>query len=413
MQKPQNNIIEASSGNGLLWLAGFVIFWNAISFTVAGVATAKLARELAKGEYGILLVYLFPAVGVMLLAWLVKSWLHERRFGKTTLMMDPFPGAIGGQVGGEIRIPVSLPPATRYDLHLQCLHSRETRNSKGQRSTSTSLEWQEQMEGRAETTTDGVTVRFLFDVPADLPEPTPKGSNWHHWKLSIGADVPGVDLDASFELPMHKSTNTSAIDIPGLARERQRSNTEKLQTVLNADYQNDTLYFDFPYGRDKASGVILLLAGLMFAGGGLAGAISEAGKGGLGFGMVLFFGIFILVGGAMLAGALYIPFNRLQVAIDPVNLHLRRHWLGWEVSRHEVAVDALRTIKLERRSSVSNGKQFTVYYRLVVADEAGKEWTVAESIPGRSLADAALGFMTTQPALRHLQQVQALKKSRS
>ena len=405
MGDTQNKVIYATGASDFKWLAGFALFWNAIAFTAAGAATTDLLPALKRGEYGILAVYLFPAVGLLLIGWTVKSWLHQRRFGKTALMLDPCPGAIGGQAGGEIMIPVSLPPDTRYEISLQCLHSRETRNSKGQRSTSTSLEWQEQMEARAESSAQGVKVRFLFDVPADLPEPTPKSNDWHHWKLSISADIPGVDLDASFELPMHKSTDTSTVEIPGLARERQRTRTEQLQAILNADFQNDTLFFDFPYGRDKTSAVILLIAGAAFAGAGVAVAMAEAGKGGLGFGLVLFCGIFVLSGAGMLAGALYIPFNRLQVAMDANHVHVRRHWLGWQVTNARLPIAGLRGVKMERRSSVSSGKQYTVFYRVVVLDSAGKTWPVAESIPGRSLAEAAVRFLLSQSPLKGLEEI--------
>lgn len=392
----------ASERSGLKGLIVFALFWNVISFAVAGAVTLDLPKAFAQGKYGALAVYLFPLVGVLLIGWVVKAWLHDRRFGKTALLMDPYPGAIGGQVGGAIVIPVAMPSDAVYRICIQCLQSRETRDSKGRRSVSTSLEWQDEMSGRVEPGSGDVRVRFCFDIPSDLPEPTPKAKQWYHWKLSVSADVPGVDLDASYELPMEKSNKSCSAPIPGLERERQRTRSEQLLKILNADYQNDTLYFDFPYGRDKASALILLLAGAGFSAAGIAVMIAEASKGGLGVGIALFASVFILAGGAMLVGAAYIPFNKLQIAIDPEAVHIRRFWLGFSLLRKQLAICELTELKMERRSSVNNGKQFTVYYRIVVKDNQGKTWTIAESIPGRNLAEETLRFLSGQTALKCL-----------
>ncbi len=396
-------ILYADANSSLKWMMVFALLWNAIAFLVAGSLTLQLPRELDKGNYAALIVYVFPLVGVLLIGWVIRTWLHDRRFGKTALILDPYPGAIGGQVGGEILIPVTLPDDVIYQVNIQCLHSKVTRNSKGERSTSTSLEWQDDMPARVEVSDDSqVRLRFCFDVPADLPAPTPKGDQWYHWQLSVSADVPGVDLDVSYELPMQPSTRTSAVRIPGLERERQRTRLERLQTLLGVDFQNDTLYFDFPYGRDKASALILLLAGAMFSGAGVGVLIAESGKDGLQFFITVFMSIFILVGCLMLLGAAYIPCNKLQVAIAQDAVHIRRFWLGLSVLNRRLPVEELKSLAIERRSSVNNGKRFTVYYRVVVVDQRGKRWPVAETIPGRTLAEETQRFLASHSVLREL-----------
>jgi hypothetical protein len=87
-----------------LWFArGFAIFWNAISSPVL----FAFQGELARGNQMRWIALLFPLVGLGLLVWAMRQTLGWRRFGMTLLGLDPFPGAIGGDVGGtvELRLP--------------------------------------------------------------------------------------------------------------------------------------------------------------------------------------------------------------------------------------------------------------------------------------------------------------------
>lgn len=56
-----------------------------------------------RGAYILVLVLLlFPLVGVGMLLVAFSSWRHYRYSGPSPLRLDPSPGASGGQVGGEI-----------------------------------------------------------------------------------------------------------------------------------------------------------------------------------------------------------------------------------------------------------------------------------------------------------------------
>ena len=58
-------------------------------------------------------------MGLGLLVWAVRQTLAWRCFGMTLLELDPFPGAIGGDIGGllELRLPYSP-----FRITLTCLY---------------------------------------------------------------------------------------------------------------------------------------------------------------------------------------------------------------------------------------------------------------------------------------------------
>lgn len=90
---------EAVAGMKLIW--GFAIIWNL--FTLPMLFTI-VPQELEKGNYAILAVLAFVLVGALLIYLAMKPTLEYRRFGKVLFEMDPYPGSIGGHVGGGIYV---------------------------------------------------------------------------------------------------------------------------------------------------------------------------------------------------------------------------------------------------------------------------------------------------------------------
>lgn len=176
---------------GMIW--GFAICWNLIT----APALLAFTDELDKGNQLIWLVLLFPLVGVYLIGMAVHKTLDWRRFGQMRVKLEPYPGAIGGDVAGTIHFSTPLPGGTPVNVSLDCVrHYRHGKNS------SQSIVWQhtgvfEPLQSRLST-----TVPFLFEVPADLPQSS-TGSNSHHtWTLRVSAELPGVDLIRQIELPV-------------------------------------------------------------------------------------------------------------------------------------------------------------------------------------------------------------------
>lgn len=139
--------------------------------------------------------------GVGLAGWAVWKTLGQRRFGVLQLQMDPHPGAIGGDVAGEIDLPLLHDPAIRFAMELQCLEV--TRVREGRATFDERILWQDRRAFGGVATPEGLTrVPFRFAVPDGLPASSPPGETFHRWVLLVGADLRGVDLERRFELPV-------------------------------------------------------------------------------------------------------------------------------------------------------------------------------------------------------------------
>jgi hypothetical protein len=61
-------------------------------------------------------------VGLGLLVWAVRQTLAWRCFGMTLLELDPFPGAIGGDIGGLLELRLPYNPRCPFRITLTCLY---------------------------------------------------------------------------------------------------------------------------------------------------------------------------------------------------------------------------------------------------------------------------------------------------
>jgi len=179
---------------GLIW--GFAIFWNLISTP----ALFAFTDELNKGNQMIWFVLLFPLVGLYLIGMAIHKTLDWRRFGQMKVRLEPYPGAIGGDVAGSIHLSTPLPAGTPVKVSLDCVrHYSHGKNS------SQSIVWQHNGLFEPLQSSRSTTAQFLFEVPAGLPQSSTGNSSYHVWTLSVNAELPGVDLVRQIELPVFSS----------------------------------------------------------------------------------------------------------------------------------------------------------------------------------------------------------------
>ncbi|MEZ0121368.1 MAG: hypothetical protein AB9Q17_10575 [Candidatus Reddybacter sp.] len=179
---------------GLIW--GFAIFWNLMT------APALLAffDELNKGNQMIWFVLLFPLAGLYLIGTAIHKTLDWRRFEQMKVRLEPYPGAIGGDVAGTIHLSTPLPAGTPIKVSLDCVrHYSHGKNS------SQSIVWQHKGLFEPLQSSRSASVQFLFEVPAGLPQSSTGNSSYHVWTLSVSAALPGVDLVRQIELPVFPS----------------------------------------------------------------------------------------------------------------------------------------------------------------------------------------------------------------
>ena len=194
----ENGEIRSSARGGMISTWAFAVLWNLVSLPLVFVLP-QAARE----EGAIIHIFwMFPLIGAGMLLWAITRTREWRRFGKTILTMDPFPGSVDGDVGGVIAVNMAWDPAVDYQVSLTCLHSTLERRGKNRSRRETPV-WQDSGQGSPTVGGEGIRIRFRFAVPPGIPVTEKKlGNDYHLWRLNLFAELPGPDLDRSYEIPV-------------------------------------------------------------------------------------------------------------------------------------------------------------------------------------------------------------------
>ncbi len=106
--------------------------------------------------------------------------------------MQPYPGRIGGEVGGNIRI--CKVKSCRLKLTLSCVLVKPRFDGDG--NDNEAIVWLNKLDADFNPEVNGTSLRFRFDVPAGLPpsgRPQLRGG-YHLWRL----DIESLDLAVQF-----------------------------------------------------------------------------------------------------------------------------------------------------------------------------------------------------------------------
>ncbi len=370
-----------SNAKATLWVSwGFAIVWNAISAPIPFM----LPEELAKGNQLALIGLLFPLVGLGLLAWAIRRTLNWRRFGITPLVMDPFPGAIGGDVGGAVELRLAYSHKHRFQVTLTCNHVYTRRTSDGTE-TVRDAKWQDEQQAEVQPGMHGTRLRFLFQPPDELPDSSEGDTSWYEWTVQISADLAGADFNRSWELPVCKDAGRQTARAKIELRQSAADSPELLGKLVQVRETGAGVELYYPYLRNPGMALTLLVTG-----GGFVGFAwlfhAAAGKAGP---PAFFLGLFVVFGALLLVGGLYILGNSLRVTAGTKGLSTVREIFGMRFARH-VAMDEITRIEKSIGMQSKQGTRTTAYYRIRVHTRDGRKITVGSGIPGASRVEAII-----------------------
>jgi hypothetical protein len=195
------------SSRWMLWAAWiFATIWNLVAVPVGVVGVRAALQE---GNRAGLVALLFPLAGVGLLVWAIRTTLRYTKYGTSRLDLSTVPGVIGHTIAGTVRLPSPVQSKDGFEVTLTCLR-RVTTGSSQNRSTSERVLWQDQKRIGGEALRDaegaGVRVPFSFRIPADAEASDSINSNDQTlWRLSLSAQVPGVDYQSVFDVPVFRT----------------------------------------------------------------------------------------------------------------------------------------------------------------------------------------------------------------
>lgn len=330
---------------------------------------------------------LFPIVGIYLIYWAVCRAREWKRFGPAPVTLDPFPGAIGGHVGGTFDINMPYDSRAQFSLTLTNLRSYVSGSGKN-RSRNESAEWQDTQVAHVSSGAKGTRLSFRFAVPENLKESEAERSEdtYYFWRLNLKADLPGADIDRNYDIPVYETGEKSEA-LPEISIEQARSKQNKIDLhavhkVINLMYvAGGGRSMRFPAGRNLATGF----------GGSFVGAIfTTAGWFMITAGDAPFMGTIFGLMGLLIAGSsLYRVLNSLEVLQEGGYIRTVRRILGIPVKRGQMRQADIVKLRKKASSPKQSGNGQALRYTVSAVDRHGEELLVAEGFKGASQAEGA------------------------
>ncbi len=378
-----------------MWI--FVVVLLGLSVPVVGLA---VPQELAKGNWPVLLALLFPLAGLWLLHVAVLKTLEWRRFGCLYLDLDPFPGSLGGDAGGVVELAEPYSKNIRFDITLSCVHAWVLGHGSDRRRHEKVL-WRGRAGVPGEPGMRGTRVRFRFAVPEHLPQSEPVSDDYHYWAVHLMADLSGVDLDRTFEIPVFHTEEPlrSRQRVPYAA---EAAALEPPGSVVRVYRGADCLRLDYPSSRSRGIGLAISSVGLFFLGAPIAigmgsGWLGMPGQLGLSIGTLAGAGIMSLVFGLVGLGislvGLYVMTNSLQVQVSGQEILTCRRLFGVPIRERAVPFEQVTGVDHHIAMQTGQGARATVRYSIDVHLRDGGKLCLGDGLRGRPLADHVLNLI--------------------
>lgn len=372
------HLISSGGKSGLIAVWAFAVIWNAISSPVL----FAVPSELDKGNHAILIGLLFSAVGALLLTWAIRRTMEWRRFGKVDLAMDPFPGAIGGEMGGTIELRERYRQNHTYTATLSCLHVTISGSGKN-RSRREKVVWQADGKLATEPSGRGTRLHIKFPVPADLPESQPPTPPHHEWRLDVHGDLPGIDFNRSFTIPMRRHQAQSR------AREGVKPDPASMPfpaSTVRVSHTAGGKQFYFPYGRQKLAALMMFAFGLACTGVPTWFLYRWFTGDGDWF-MWIFILTFLPFAALLCSLGMWTVGNSLTVTASSQGLDVQRRFLGLTTRRDRLTPNRIDDIAIEGGMTYQTMGKTVQLKRLKAIDADGRKIAVGENIKGTDIAE--------------------------
>jgi len=199
-------------GHGSPWpVAVAAVLWNSLAWgVVVPLMLGGLQATPLLGWLG-----LIPAAGLGLLGWTAYRFAVRRKYGQPVLRLASMPVERGGMLIGDLPLGGAVRRADTVKVTVQCIRRTVQRHGKNTSISSDTL-WEKELRGAYETG----CVELRVPIPVNQPETDPPPANTGiSWCVNIHADVPGVDYDGVFEIPVFGRAENAVMPEPEATEE--------------------------------------------------------------------------------------------------------------------------------------------------------------------------------------------------
>ncbi len=355
----------------------FAVLWNMVSAPILFV----VPKEQLEKQPASLIALAFPLIGIALLVWAVRETLRWFEFGKTSFEMASVPCVIGRELRGVIQTHFARPPSHPVHLKLTCVNRIVTGSGK-QQSTQEKIIWCEEKDVAPEELSPGprgTSIPVQFHLPVDVQQTdTASPRNSIHWQLEAEVDVPGVDYEDIFELPVFRTKDTPSTETQTESGSREITPQDFTPSILVRDTPDGRKEFYFPPARNVAfaSGLTTFSA---IWGGAIWFLIAKRAP----FIFPLAFGAFELL---MLYGSLQLWLGTSRVTIGSGELQVRSGVLG---SGKTLTIPFNEIAKIQTAiTAQQGGGSGTPYYDVQLVRTTGIQTTLGKTIRNKHEAES-------------------------
>jgi len=390
----KNGQIASREAGSWKVLAVFALMWNVFTTTITGFVLLDHRPDFPDPVYFVLL---FPAVG-LLLAWLAfQQYRQWRRYGPLKLTLDPYPGNIGGDVGGYLTL--SAHPAELADLEASVSCVRVTiRRSNGKSSRTESVRWRSRADTHVDRTANGSRISFRAEVEPGLQGSEPDDEDKYiKWLLHLKSTQAG--LERSFEIPVFDTGFVTQSHLRVDAAPQMVGQHQFPARTVRVQRRPDGLELIYPSSRTGNGLWIGILFGCVFFGAGLWLGYQTV----TGFSRQMLFAsavtgflclFFSSIGLAVMLGSLYLKFNELRILIARDTVTTRRSFGPWRWI-YSSPVNKVRKVGKSISMQSSQGTNSSIYYS-ITGHTDGRAMAFGDGIKGQPLADALLQLIADE-----------------
>jgi hypothetical protein len=292
-------------------------------------------------------------------------------------VLDPFPGAIGGHVGGKVDTRIRFRADQHFDVTLSCLRSSISGSGKNRKRSET-VDWQTEGVCHSERTSEGTRLLFRFRVPEGRHETDiEKGGTYYLWRVSIASELDGPDFSRSYEIPVFATRAMSTLSEGTETHQAtQHKAMEGLESVAEVRPVARGIEAFFPALQRPVQGILTILFGLLFAGVGIGVGYAEDGG-------VFLPVIFFIAGSLILLYGVWYLGKSLLVAVTLDGIRCRRFLYGYPVKTRQIVKADLQGFEIVEGAKMTSGNKTTVFYQLKARCRNGQSLTIGERMTSR------------------------------
>ena len=114
----RTGVVRSTASREMRLFVLMAVLWNAFTIPMTWLVAVP---EIRQGNYAAALIGVFVLAGLWLAYSAASSVAQWRRFGGLSLTLDPFPGALGGEVGGILEVPMDILLREKVQVTLNCI----------------------------------------------------------------------------------------------------------------------------------------------------------------------------------------------------------------------------------------------------------------------------------------------------